>query len=81
PSTVGACAGWARSGVRSSGVATRAASPSSRAAQKDVVRFFDGLDLIDPGVTVGHRWRPAADGAELPTDAQVSLWAGVGIKA
>ncbi|MEU6606275.1 SAM-dependent methyltransferase [Streptomyces shenzhenensis] len=62
-------------------VYTSAGTPVQFRAQKDVVRFFDGLDLIDPGIIVGHRWRPAADGAELPTDAQVSLWAGVGIKA
>ena len=50
-------------------------------SRKDVTRFFDGLDLLEPGVTVGHRWRPAqVTGADAPTDAQVSLWAGVGIK-
>ena len=44
----------------------------------DVARFFDGLDLLDPGVTVGHRWRP--DSTVEATDAEVSLWTGVGIK-
>lgn len=24
----------------------------------DVLRFFDGLDLVDPGLTPLHRWRP-----------------------
>lgn len=50
-------------------------------SKKEVARFFDGLDLLDPGITVGHRWRPdspAGDGAL--TDAEVSLWTGVGIK-
>lgn len=35
-----------------------------------------------PRRTVGHRWRPDLPaGPDAPTDAQVSLWAGVGIKA
>jgi hypothetical protein len=60
-------------------------TPVQFRAHKEVVRFFDGLDLLDPGIVVGHRWRPeAADGdapaAEPPTDAEVSLWVGVGIK-
>ena len=38
-----------------------------------------------PGITVGHRWRPDAqdDNAateQQPTDAEVSLWTGVGVK-
>jgi hypothetical protein len=52
-------------------------------SRDEVTRFFDGLDLLEPGIAVGHRWRPDAQGdgaAELPTDAEVSLWTGVGIK-
>ncbi|MGW3956483.1 SAM-dependent methyltransferase [Streptomyces sp. NPDC004752] len=63
---------------------TSAGTPVRFRAEKEVARFFDGLDLIDPGVSVGHRWRPAAGSAgaaESPTDAEVSFWAGVGIKA
>ncbi|MFD1656667.1 SAM-dependent methyltransferase [Streptomyces caeni] len=64
---------------------TSAGTPVQFRSQKDVARFFDGLDLLDPGIAVGHRWRPGAspeDGsvAEQPTDAEVSLWTGVGIK-
>ncbi|BFO18078.1 hypothetical protein SHKM778_44660 [Streptomyces sp. KM77-8] len=60
---------------------TGAGTPVQFRAQKDVARFFEGLDLLDPGVTVGHRWRPTVPaGPETPTDAQVSLWTGVGIK-
>nr|WP_107910826.1 SAM-dependent methyltransferase [Streptomyces chartreusis] len=62
-----------------------AGTPVQFRSQKDVARFFDGLDLLEPGVTVGHRWRPEAapEGTartESVTDAQVSLWTGVGIK-
>jgi hypothetical protein len=61
---------------------TSAGTPVQFRAHEDVARFFDGLDLIEPGVCVGHRWRPAATGSDgaQPTDAQVSLWTGVGIK-
>jgi hypothetical protein len=57
---------------------TGAGTPAQVRSQKDVARFFDGLDLLDPGIIVGHRWRP--DGAPTATDAEVSLWTGVGIK-
>jgi hypothetical protein len=49
-------------------------------SQKEVARFFDGLDLLEPGVTMGHRWRPDPAEGDVPTDAEVSLWTGVGIK-
>lgn len=60
-------------------------TPVQFRSREEVTRFFDGLELLDPGVTVGHRWRPSAPNgsgaeAELPTDAEVSIWAGVGIK-
>ncbi|GHJ36998.1 SAM-dependent methyltransferase [Streptomyces sp. TS71-3] len=60
---------------------------AGRARHKDeVARFFDGLDLIAPGIEVAHRWHPEVEDAEegedgeTPTDAEVSVWAGVGIK-
>lgn len=47
----------------------------------EVTRFFDGLELVDPGVVVPHRWRPDGDTslARL-TDGEVSLYAGVARK-
>ncbi|MGW1910435.1 SAM-dependent methyltransferase [Streptomyces sp. NPDC002076] len=62
-----------------------AGTPVQFRSRADVARFFDGLELLDPGITMGHRWRPDpfsedATAAEPPTDAQVSLWTGVGIK-
>ncbi|MEU2718688.1 SAM-dependent methyltransferase [Streptomyces sp. NPDC007205] len=64
---------------------TNAGTPVQFRSRDDVARFFDGLELLDPGITVGHRWRPDPPGedateAERPRDAQVSLWTGVGIK-
>ncbi|MQY34632.1 hypothetical protein SRB17_26020 [Streptomyces sp. RB17] len=61
-----------------------AGTPVQFRSRADVARFFDGLELLDPGITMGHRWRPDSPSedaaAEPPTDAQVSLWTGVGIK-
>ncbi|MEW2497688.1 SAM-dependent methyltransferase [Streptomyces nodosus] len=64
---------------------TGAGTPVQFRPRDAVARFFDGLELLDPGVTVGHRWRPdtgqgASGPAKEPTDAEVSLWTGVGIK-
>lgn len=42
-------------------------------------RFFDGLELLDPGVTGPHRWHPDTE-PTADMDSQVSLWAGIGKK-
>ncbi|WP_328974231.1 SAM-dependent methyltransferase [Streptomyces canus] len=57
---------------------TNAGTPVQFRSQAEVARFFEGLELLDPGVTVGHRWRPDED--PIASDAEVSLWTGVGIK-
>jgi hypothetical protein len=62
---------------------TRSGTGMQLRSKAEVTRFFDGLDLLEPGIEVGHRWRPdpaGTDTTEEPTDAEVSLWAGVGIK-
>ncbi|CAJ61587.1 MULTISPECIES: SAM-dependent methyltransferase [Frankia] len=46
----------------------------------EVARFFDGLDLVDPGVALVHRWRPASDVPADLTDAQVSVYGGIARK-
>ncbi|PNE40327.1 MULTISPECIES: SAM-dependent methyltransferase [Streptomyces] len=48
----------------------------------EVLRFFDDLDVVDPGLTVVHRWRPDAVelGADAWSDADIPLYAGVGRK-
>jgi len=42
----------------------------------EVAAFFEGLDLIEPGLVSCPRWRP--DGPDLPPEAP--LWAGVARK-
>jgi hypothetical protein len=46
---------------------------------EDVARFFDGLDLLEPGVVSCSRWRPEhANGAE---PEEVAMFGGVARKA
>jgi hypothetical protein len=40
-----------------------------------VLRFFDGLELVEPGLVQIQQWRPAVMGHET-----FSVWAGVARK-
>lgn len=44
-------------------------------------RFFDGLELLDPGIVPVHRWRPERTGTDEPPapDSEVNFWAGVAV--
>jgi hypothetical protein len=41
----------------------------------EVLRFFDGLELVEPGLVQVQQWRPAGQ-----VDEAFSVWAGVGRK-
>jgi SAM-dependent methyltransferase len=41
--------------------------------------FFKGYELLDPGVTLVHHWRPDAD-AEPIRDPDIAMYAGVAVK-
>ncbi len=43
-----------------------------------VTRFFDGLELLEPGVVSCNHWRPEDPSADLP--AEVAMFGGVGRK-
>jgi hypothetical protein len=45
---------------------------------KEVERFFDGLEIVEPGVTWMTRWRP--DPGTRPAGREDSLYCGVGRK-
>ncbi len=48
----------------------------------EVLAFFEGLELLAPGVEVAHRWHPEpASGPSLISDAESSLYAGVARKS
>ncbi|UWE09238.1 SAM-dependent methyltransferase [Actinacidiphila bryophytorum] len=50
-------------------------------SRDEVREFFTGLDLLEPGVAVAHRWNPEpASGPSLISDADASLYAGVARK-
>ncbi|WP_405654280.1 SAM-dependent methyltransferase [Streptomyces sp. RK9] len=47
----------------------------------DVVRFFDGLDLVEPGVTVADAWHPElGERAEPVGDGPLPIYGGVARK-
>lgn len=50
----------------------------------EVERFFDGLELLEPGIVMPHEWRPAEEGDAVVTGdvgaAESSQWAGMAVK-
>ncbi|GAA3716829.1 SAM-dependent methyltransferase [Streptomyces tremellae] len=56
------------------------------ATRDDALRFFDGTELIEPGLVAPHRWRPDARTLDVgtpdaaPDDTAAPIWAGVGVK-
>lgn len=56
-------------------------TPAQVRSHDEVLRFFERLELVRPGLVVAHRWRPEqASGPSLVTDADASLYAGVAVK-
>ncbi|MFC4496570.1 SAM-dependent methyltransferase [Streptomyces ovatisporus] len=53
-------------------------TPAQIRTKPEVLRFFDGTELIEPGLTSTHRWRP--DGESGITDADAFFYAGIGRK-
>jgi hypothetical protein len=43
-----------------------------------VARFFDGLELVEPGMVQASKWRP---GSDLEAASPAALWAGVARKS
>jgi S-adenosyl methyltransferase len=55
----------------------RVADQATLRGQDATGRFFDGLDLIEPGVVAVSKWRPDSD---LMATAPSSMWCGVARK-
>ncbi|ABW12521.1 protein of unknown function DUF574 [Parafrankia sp. EAN1pec] len=51
--------------------------PATVRTRSEVARFFDGLDVVEPGVQPVHRWRPDDSGPDGPTDAEVDVYGGL----
>lgn len=60
---------------------TKKGTPTQVRSHAEVLQFFDGLELVDPGLAVAHRWKPEpASGPSLVGDTDASLYAGVARK-
>jgi trans-aconitate methyltransferase len=55
----------------------RSADQATLRGQEETARFFDGLELIEPGVVAVARWRPDGD---LTAGRPSSMWCAVGRK-
>jgi hypothetical protein len=53
------------------------AQRSTYRSKEQVTRFFDGLDLVPPGVVPIQEWRPAS---AAEATAAAAMWGGVGLK-
>ncbi|MGH8967484.1 MAG: SAM-dependent methyltransferase, partial [Actinomycetes bacterium] len=52
--------------------------PIKTRSQAELLRFFDGLDLLDPGVVSCSLWRP--EPTEVGTPVEVTQYCGVARK-
>ncbi|MFF7728868.1 SAM-dependent methyltransferase [Streptomyces sp. NPDC008001] len=59
----------------------RAGTPLQLRSEAEFRRFFDGWELVEPGVTLAHRWRPGeTGGAGRPTAAEAICYAAIAVK-
>ena len=58
-------------------VNARMATPVTLRERGQVDRFFDGLELVEPGVVAVPQWRP---GSEFEAKSPAYVWGGVGQK-
>jgi hypothetical protein len=49
------------------------ATPMHRRTRAEVARFFDGLDLIEPGLVQMHQWRAEAAGPVAPSSGYAAV--------
>ena len=56
--------------------------PMQARTRDEVARFFDGLDLVEPGIQTTHRWRPdlADEDESSLTDEEVAAYAAIARK-
>jgi S-adenosyl methyltransferase len=55
------------------------ATPATLRGFGQVARFFDGLELVEPGIVQCHRWHPRPD--DPVSEYEVAGWGAVGRKA
>jgi SAM-dependent methyltransferase len=54
--------------------------PTQFRTQDEVLRFFDGLDLLDPGVVSLDRWHLPGAEPPAPLERQIAIYSAVGRK-
>jgi hypothetical protein len=54
------------------------ATPQTHRTRAEILRFFDGLDLLEPGLVPLNRWRPEAAATDAGPD--VPAYGGIGLK-
>ena len=66
----------------SDGLKAKGSSHINGRSRQEVAAFFDGMELLEPGLTVVQRWRPepAEAGTDTPGDTDIPLYAGVARK-
>ncbi|MFD0919996.1 SAM-dependent methyltransferase [Saccharopolyspora rosea] len=43
-------------------------------------RFFEGLDLLDPGIVQMHKWRPDSDAHLAVPDSDIAMYGAIARK-
>jgi S-adenosyl methyltransferase len=56
----------------------RVSTPQTLRTRAEVSRFFEGLDLVPPGLVYVHEWRPGPD--DIVPPGGVSAYGGVARK-
>ncbi|MFG3257567.1 SAM-dependent methyltransferase [Streptomyces sp. NPDC048172] len=65
---------------------SRSVTPTRLATRQETADFFEGMELMDPGIVPTSEWRMDLDNDAIPhqpgtvTAAEAGVWAGVGIK-
>jgi hypothetical protein len=59
---------------------TKRGIPVRDSTRADVEPFFTGLEMVDPGITLIHRWRPEPGTEGKVRDSEVGMYAGVARK-
>ena len=59
-------------------VNAQSASPTTLRTHQQIASFFDGLDLLEPGLVQVHRWQPGS--IALGSDDQIAAYAGLARK-
>jgi len=61
-------------------VTKQTATPTTVRNRDEIVRFFDGLDLVEPGLVWVSQWRPYSPDDVGDHPERLNVYAGVGRK-